>query len=58
MSTDAADVILDFAVSYNVSTLMMGVTRELAVVRALRGNILRAIARRLPREIELLIHAA
>jgi amino acid transporter/nucleotide-binding universal stress UspA family protein len=58
VSTDAADVILDFAVSYNVSTLMMGVTRELAVVRALRGNILRAIARRLPREIELLIHAA
>ncbi|UCG32974.1 MAG: amino acid permease [Phycisphaerales bacterium] len=58
VSTDAADVILDFALSYNVSTLLMGVTRELAVVRALRGNILRAIARRLPREIELLIHAA
>lgn len=58
VSTDAADVILDFAVTYNVSTLLMGVTRELAVVRALRGNILRAIARRLPEEIELLIHAA
>jgi amino acid transporter/nucleotide-binding universal stress UspA family protein len=58
VSTDAADVILDFAVSYNVSTMVMGVTRESAVVRALRGNILRAVAGGLPREIELLIHAA
>ena len=58
VSTDAADVILDFSLSYHVSTLVMGVTRESAVVRALRGNILRAIAGRLPAEIELLIHAA
>ena len=56
-STDAADVILDFAVSYHVSTVLMGVSRRLAVVRALRGNIIRAIAGRLPEKIDLLIHA-
>ena len=56
-TTDAADVILDFAVSYHVSTVLMGVTRRLAVVRALRGNIIQAIAHRLPEKINLLIHA-
>ena len=49
--------ILDFAVTYGVEALLMGVSREGTLLRVLRGDILGAVADNLPEEIPLLIHA-
>ena len=56
-SRDVADTILDFAATYNVKALLMGVSREGALLRALRGDVLTAVADGLPQDIPLLIHA-
>lgn len=56
-SPDVPYAILDFAATYNVSALLMGVSRQGAFLRALRGDVLSAVADHLPEDIPLLIHA-
>lgn len=52
-----AEMILDFAGTYAVDYVIMGVTRRGTVFRALRGDIISEVAASLPPETKLLIHA-
>lgn len=52
-----AEMILDFAGTYAVDYVIMGVTRRGTVFRALRGDIISEVAANLPPETKLLIHA-
>jgi amino acid transporter/nucleotide-binding universal stress UspA family protein len=57
VSRDVADSILDFAATYDVKALLMGVSRQGTLLRALRGDVLTSVADQLPQDIPLLIHA-
>ncbi|HVS71944.1 MAG TPA: amino acid permease [Phycisphaerae bacterium] len=57
VSRDVPYTILDFAATYDVRALLMGVSREGALLRALRGDVLTQVADGLPQDIPLLIHA-
>lgn len=57
VSPDPAWVILDFAATYAVDIVILGVSRRLGVVRALRGDVIASVADNLPPESTLLIHA-
>ncbi len=57
VSRDASDVILDFAATYAVDVVMLGVSRRASVLRALRGDVIAGVADNLPTESTLLIHA-
>lgn len=57
VSSDVAYSILDFAATYNVKALMMGVSRKGTLLRTLQGDVLTQVADQLPRNIPLLIHA-
>ncbi|MGN6369780.1 MAG: amino acid permease [Phycisphaerae bacterium] len=57
VSRDVAYSILDFAATYDVRALLMGVSREGTLLRALRGDVLTNVADQLPQDIPLLIHA-
>ncbi len=57
VSPDVAYTILDFAATYNVEALLMGVSRKGTMLRALQGDVLTAVADSLPQDIPLLIHA-
>jgi nucleotide-binding universal stress UspA family protein len=57
VSQDVAYTILDFAATYGVEALLMGVSRKGTFLRALQGDVLTAVADNLPSEIPLLIHA-
>jgi amino acid transporter len=57
VSRDVADSILDFAATYDVRALLMGVSRQGTLLRALRGDVLTSVADQLPQDIPLLIHA-
>lgn len=52
-----AEMILDFAGTYAVDYVIMGVTRRGTVFRALRGDVIAEVAANLPHETKLLIHA-
>jgi len=57
VAPDVAYTILDFAATYGVEAVMMGVSRQGAVIRALRGDVISAVADNLPEDISLLVHA-
>jgi nucleotide-binding universal stress UspA family protein len=57
LSSDIPYTILDFAATYNVEAVLMGVSREGTILRALRGDVITAVADHLPEDISLLIHA-
>jgi hypothetical protein len=57
VSSDVPYTILDFAATYSVEAVMMGVSRQAALIRALRGDVISAVADNLPEDISLLIHA-
>lgn len=57
VSPDVAYAILDQAATYNVDSVLMGVSRQGTLLRALRGDVLTAVADHLPADISLLIHA-
>ncbi len=57
VSPDVAYTILDFAATYSVNALLMGVSRRGTMLRALHGDTLTAVADQLPQDIPLLIHA-
>jgi len=52
-----SEMILDFAGTYAVDYVIMGVTRRGSVFRTLRGDIIADVAANLPKETKLLIHA-
>ncbi len=57
VSSDVPYTILDFAATYNAEAVLMGVSREGTILRALRGDVITAVADNLPEDISLLIHA-
>ncbi len=57
VSPDVAWSILDFAATYSVNALLMGVSRRGSLLRAMHGDTLTAVADQLPQDIPLLIHA-
>lgn len=57
VSGDVAYSILDFAATYDVRALLMGVSRKGTLLRALQGDVLTSVADNLPQDIPLLIHA-
>jgi nucleotide-binding universal stress UspA family protein len=57
VSSDVVDTILDFAATYNVKALLMGVSRKGSLLRALQGDVITNVADNLPSDIPLLIHA-
>ena len=57
VSADVAYTILDFAATYGVEAVLMGVSRQGAMIRALRGDVISAVADNLPEDISLLVHA-
>ena len=57
VSPDVPYSILDFAATYNVSALLMGISQRGAMLRALQGDTITAVAAALPQDIPLLIHA-
>lgn len=57
VSPDVAYTILDFAATYGVEAVLMGVSRVGTILRALRGDVITAVADSLPEDISLLIHA-
>jgi amino acid transporter len=57
VSTDVAYSLLDFAATYNVSALLMGISHRGSMLRALQGDTITAVAESLPSDIPLLIHA-
>ena len=52
-----ADVILDFAATYAADLVILGVSRRVGLLRALRGDVIAGVADNLPAESTLLIHA-
>jgi amino acid transporter/nucleotide-binding universal stress UspA family protein len=57
VSDAPAKTIVDIAATFGASRLILGVSQRSALLNALRGNIIRQVARSLPAEIQLLIHA-
>ncbi|MEE8170480.1 MAG: amino acid permease, partial [Phycisphaerae bacterium] len=57
LARSVPDMILDFAGTYAVDFLILGVSRRGAVFRALRGDVITKVADYLPSETTLLIHA-
>jgi amino acid transporter/nucleotide-binding universal stress UspA family protein len=57
VSHDPADVILDFSATYAADLVILGVSRRVGVMRALRGDVISGVADNLPAESTLLIHA-
>lgn len=56
VSPSIPDVILDYAATYAVDFVIMGVSRRGALFRVLRGDVITRVADHLPPETTLLIH--
>jgi amino acid transporter/nucleotide-binding universal stress UspA family protein len=57
VSSDVAYTILDFAATYAAEAVLMGVSRQGAILRTLRGDVIAKVAETLPEDINLLVHA-
>jgi amino acid transporter/nucleotide-binding universal stress UspA family protein len=57
VARDIPDAILDMAVTHGADTLVLGATRRGALWKAMKGDVIQAIAEQLPEGIDLLIHA-
>ena len=57
VSRSSPEMILDFAATYAVDFLILGVSRRGAMYRVLRGDVITQVADHLPAETTLLIHA-
>ncbi len=57
VASSVPEMILDFAATYGVDYVILGVTRRGALFRALRGDLISEVAAHLPSETTLLIHA-
>jgi nucleotide-binding universal stress UspA family protein len=54
---DVPEVILEFAVTHGVDTLILGATQRGALWHVMKGDVLQEVARHLPERIDLVIHA-
>ena len=57
VSHDIPDAILDMAVTHGADILMLGTTKRGTLWRAMKGDVIQAVAEHLPEGIDLLIHA-
>ena len=57
VSPEVAYAILDHAATHNVESVLMGVSRQATLLRALKGDVLTQVADNLPEDIPLPIHA-
>ena len=57
VSGDIPDAILDMAVTHGADLLLMGITRRGTLWKAMKGDIIQAVAEHLPEQVGLLIHA-
>jgi nucleotide-binding universal stress UspA family protein len=57
VASDIPDAILDMAVTHGADLLLMGTTRRGALWKAMKGDVIQAVAEQLPEQIGLLIHA-
>jgi nucleotide-binding universal stress UspA family protein len=51
------NAILDMAVTHGADLLVLGTSRRGLLLRTAQGDVIRTVARRLPKQIGLLIHA-
>jgi nucleotide-binding universal stress UspA family protein len=56
-SHDIPDTILDMAVTHGADLLLLGTTRRGALWKAMKGDVIQAVAEHLPENVSLLIHA-
>lgn len=57
VAPDIPDAILDMAVTHGADMLLMGTTKRGTMWKAMKGDVIQAVAERLPEGISLLIHA-
>lgn len=57
VARDIPDAILDMAVTHGADLLLLGTTRRGALWKAMKGDVIQAVAEQLPENIDLLIHA-
>jgi nucleotide-binding universal stress UspA family protein len=57
VARDIPDAILDMAVTHGADLLLLGTTRRGTLWKAMKGDIIQAVAEQLPGSIDLLIHA-
>jgi nucleotide-binding universal stress UspA family protein len=57
VARDIPDAILDMAVTHGADLLLLGTTRRGALWKAMKGDVIQAVAEQLPESVGLLIHA-
>jgi nucleotide-binding universal stress UspA family protein len=57
VARDIPDAILDMAVTHGANMVLLGLTRRGALWKAIKGDVIQAVAEHLPEDIGLLIHA-
>lgn len=57
VARDIPDAILDMAVTHGADLLLLGTTRRGALWKAMKGDVIQAVAEQLPENVGLLIHA-
>lgn len=57
VARDIPDAILDLAVTHGADQVLLGTTRRGTLWRAMKGDVIQAVAEQLPENIALLIHA-
>ena len=57
VARDIPDAILDMAVTHGADLLLLGTTRRGTLWKAMKGDVIQAVAEQLPGSIGLLIHA-
>jgi amino acid transporter/nucleotide-binding universal stress UspA family protein len=57
VARDVPDAILDMAVTHGADLLLLGTTRRGALWKAMKGDVIQAVAEQLPESVGLLIHA-
>ena len=57
VARDIPDAILDMAVTHSADLLLLGLTRRGTLWKAMKGDVIQAVAEHLPESVGLLIHA-
>jgi nucleotide-binding universal stress UspA family protein len=57
VARDIPDAILDMAVTHGADLLLLGTTRRGTLWKAMKGDVIQAVAEQLPESVDLLIHA-
>jgi len=57
VSPSAAETIVDVAATVGASRLILGAPQRSALMKLLRGNVIREVSDSLPEEIDLLVYA-